>query len=174
MTSEFLCTVLIFLLIILLDLLGCPLHVRNSIAGHLLSFIFELKLDLLIHQLHTCLVNIHAGLRLRPIAPSPGVNALNLTTFTHAGLHFVDSHSELLQVVLRVPIYIVLQIFTVLVHMSLLESAPLSVLDFVRSLLMHILKLLIPVIGRLVFPTDLFSKLYDILLHLVFHLGYTT
>ena len=150
MTSKFLCSVLILPCVFLLHLFGCPFLVSYAIAGHLLSFIFELKLDFLLHQLCTCLVDMYAG------------------------LHVVDSHSELLQVVLRVPINIVLQIFTVLVQMSLLVSAPLSVLDFVRSLLMHILKLLIPVIRRLVFSTDLFSELHDILLHLVFHLGYTS
>ena len=150
MTSKFLCSVLIFPCVFLLHLFGCSFLVSYAIAGHLLSFIFKLKLDLLLHQLRTYFVDVHAG------------------------LNFVDSHSELLQAVLRVPIYIVLQIFTVLVQMSLLVSAPLSVLDFVRSLLMHILKLFIPVIGRLVFPTNLFSELYDIFLHLVFHLGYTS
>ena len=150
MTSNFLCSDLILPCVFLLHLLGCPFLVPYSIAGHLLSFIFELKLDLLLHNFCTCLVDMYAG------------------------LHVFDSHSELLQIVLRVPINIVLQTFTVLVQMSLLVSTPLSVLDFVRSLLMHILKLLIPDIGRLVFPTDLFSELYDILLHLVFHLGYTS
>ena len=147
-SSKFLRSVLIFLRIVLLKLLGCQFLVREAIAGHLLSFIFELKLYLFRNQLETFFVDVHAG------------------------LHVIDSHSELLQVVLRVPIYIVLHIFAVLVHMSLLEGTALGVLDLVRSLHMHILKLLIPIIGRLVFPTDCVSEVYDIGLHLIAHLGY--